>query len=800
MQTFSGGCVLTFFGVSVLKTLYADTLIFLHSFRSTPSFSGHLFYADIRYRYFVFVQAASDMGCYCAKIINGCEMEPLHRLNPTNSPLCSWCLWCTIHWINRVDGGQGLRFSDPAWRSHLAYAFSNFRSVTSSHCNDLSRSKLRPDLPINGLGSVPSLSIFASAYFQFPKPADFCPYRSQLRALSGCSLVLNPDSSSTQQHMITGIGTVVAVHIQSVPVIIILEEAEAHWNVITNIQISKLPVPNSTANLHLCRLGTHTRYTPSALSTSPLRLYVMAPTLTSNSFLLTTAPPSRLSLRSPRTAQQQPILAKLNFRIGKQDPGGSSGQTQSGESGKSKKPFFFDVDLSKIPDLKSVVPAVPQPSTALSFGGIRRKDPRTVFVAWATGQAGVRITQKLLRQGFAVRAGVPQLDAAQELARLAASYKIISSDESRRLNAVESTFEDPESIAKAIGNASKVVVTIGPSESGPKSEVTTLDALQVIQAAQLAGVGHVAIIYDQGPGSVGSNYNVLDGITSFFSNIFSRPQPLTLLELLDKLVATDVRYTLIKASLTDEYSTEYSDNVVVTAEGATMDNEYKVSKSQIASLVADVFANTSIAEDKVVKVSTNPSTPSKPVDELFSAIPEDGRRKAYAEALAKAKAEEEALTTSKKAEEAAKKLEEGAKKLQEQDAEATSLAEEARVRAVAVGSSLDDFVGKAKDLSSSFSWEKLGSQISTAISQPDDGEEEEKPKFQIATVRGQAKARTLTAKKAVVKQPPRPKPRSKPAEPKPKPKPKTAAAEPKPEVRKVFGGLFKQETIYVDDD
>ena len=45
---------------------------------------------------------------------------------------------------------------------------------------------------------------------------------------------------------------------------------------------------------------------------------------------------------------------------------------------------------------------------------------------------------------------------------------------------MQSTFKDAESIAKAIGNASKVVVTIGSAENGPTSEVSASDALQVI--------------------------------------------------------------------------------------------------------------------------------------------------------------------------------------------------------------------------------------------------------------------------------------------------------------------------------
>lgn len=467
-------------------------------------------------------------------------------------------------------------------------------------------------------------------------------------------------------------------------------------------------------------------------------------------------------------------------------------KTQLSESDKqdegSKKPNRFVIDFSKLPDAKSLIPVVTSPSTSL-FVSRRRKDPNTVFVAGATGQSGSRIAQTLLRQGFAVRAGVPELVSAQELARIAATYNIISPAESKRLNAVESTFDDPESIAKAIGPATKVVVTIGPGENGPAANVTTDDALQIIQAAQLAGVSHVAVVYDSsgttfsGPSST---YNVLDGITSFFSNfssLFTRSQPLGISKFLLKVVETDVSYTLIKAALTEDYSDENSHGIVVSKEGTF--SESKVTKSQIAKLVADVFSNTEIVEDKVVEVSTSPSATSKSVAELFSAIPEDGRRKAYAEALAKAKkAEEEALAASEKAQkaaEASKKLVKEVKKLSEQETEAA-------------GSTLDSILTKAKDLSSSaggFSWEKLSSQLTTAVSQKND---EGEPKTLIASVRGQAKARSLLPQMVVVK-PRASKP--KPKKPEPKPKPKQEA---KTEVRNVFGGLFKQETIYVDDD
>ncbi|CAJ1933172.1 unnamed protein product [Sphenostylis stenocarpa] len=509
----------------------------------------------------------------------------------------------------------------------------------------------------------------------------------------------------------------------------------------------------------------------------------MTPTLTSNSSLLTTTPHSRLSLRNPRLR----VFAKKagsfpSFGLGK--PKDDSPEDKDSSSNSNP----FGLDFGKIPDVTTLIPLPTNNSSpGFSFGNPRRKDPSTVFVAGATGQAGIRIAQTLLREGFSVRAGVPELGSAQELARLATQYKIISNEQAKRLNAVQSSFDNTDSIAKAIGNASKVVVTIGPTENGPTAEVSAAEALQVVQAAQLAGVGHVAVIYDESSAAA-STYNVLDGLSSFFNNLFSRSQSLTIQEFLQKVIETDVKYTFIKTSLTDDFTPESSYNVVVLGEGSTSANDYKVAKSKIASLVADVFSNTEVAENKVVKVYSDPNAPLKRVDELFSPIPEDGRRKVYAEMQAKAKAEEEARVAADKASEAAesaKKLEQEAKKLSQQEARAASLAQEAQEKAKVAGASVENILNKAKDFGAGFSWEKLSSQISTSIQKPD---EDEDPKVQLATVRGQAKARNLAPNKAVVKQAPPRRAASKPKEEKPK------------EVRNVFGGLFKQETIYVDDD
>uniref|UniRef100_A0A7N0UIT6 NAD(P)-binding domain-containing protein n=1 Tax=Kalanchoe fedtschenkoi TaxID=63787 RepID=A0A7N0UIT6_KALFE len=506
------------------------------------------------------------------------------------------------------------------------------------------------------------------------------------------------------------------------------------------------------------------------------------PCLTSYTFLLTPTTP-----RSSRTSRLTVASKKSgpfpSFR--KQSAAEENGADESTPTSQPN-PFDFLNKFAGRINVKSLIPVVNTPS-----GGVlnRRKDPGTVFVAGAAGLTGARIAQALIRQGFNVRAGVPDLGAAVDLARLAADYKIISPEESKKLNVVESSFNDAVSIAKAIGNAGKVVVTIGPSENGPSADISTADALQVIEASQLAGVGHVAVIYNDGAPSASANGPLLAGISNFFSNIFSKSRSLSIGDFMERVVRTDVKFTLIKTRLAEDYAVERGYNVVVAAEG--LNNDFKVAKAQIASVVGDVFSNVAVAENKVVEVFTDPSAPARPVSELFSLIPEDGRRQAYAEAAAAAKAEEEALLAAQKAveaAEAAKKLEEEVQKLSAVEAKAASLADEAQKKAAEAGASLESIMSKSKGIGKDFTWDKLSAQVANAVPKFDDKPDADE-KVQVATVRGRAKAQSLPPQKAVVKRSPPPPAKAAPVK-----------EEKKAEVRKVFGGLFKQETIYIDDD
>lgn len=146
----------------------------------------------------------------------------------------------------------------------------------------------------------------------------------------------------------------------------------------------------------------------------------MAAILTSHSVLLTSPPNSKLNLKTPRLRVIAKREGPFPFGLGNSN---SSDEAEA-EDKKSTNSSPFKFNFGKVGDVKSLIPVASNPSSGLSFGSSRRKDPSTVFVAGATGQAGIRIAQSLLREGFSVRAGVPELGAAQELARVAVKYKV----------------------------------------------------------------------------------------------------------------------------------------------------------------------------------------------------------------------------------------------------------------------------------------------------------------------------------------------------------------------------------------
>lgn len=436
---------------------------------------------------------------------------------------------------------------------------------------------------------------------------------------------------------------------------------------------------------------------------------------------------------------------------------------------------------------------VPTKQINLSFSLPRRQDPKAVFVTGATGQIGARIVQKLLRQGFSVRAGVRDLFVAQQLAELATQYGVVSREEAKRLNAVEFDFKDVESIAKAVGSAAKVVLTIGPTEDGPKSKVSFEDASNVVEAAKLANVANLVVVYEPGVGA-GADENPLSGLTSFFSELFSKPVAVSLSELVNQIADSDVSYTLIKTTLTDGVDdvSPAPQNIELCKEGTPVLSENsKISKGQVASIVAEVLVNPVVAENKVVEAFTSSSAAAIPISNLFSAIPVDGRREAMAAARAEAAEEEReraarekaaadtraAVEEARKASQLAAQLEAEAKQLAAEEVKVASLAERAQAQAMAAAASVDSLAARIKDLPGPQLLQAKAAAAKVAV-----------PSFSLPALPNLSiKSRAPT-----------------PGKPKKKPMreaaaPPSAAPASKPQVNSIFGGLFTQETVYIDE-
>lgn len=192
---------------------------------------------------------------------------------------------------------------------------------------------------------------------------------------------------------------------------------------------------------------------------------------------------------------------------------------------------------------------------------------------------------------------------------------------------MEFDYKNTESVAKALANAGKVLVTVGPSEDGYNGEVTTDDALRVVEAAALGNVGHFILVTEPTSARPQQEANLFSALASLFK---PKKKKLPVKELINKLAETDLKYTVIKASAAqvDESS---EGNIDILAEGtpkaaftkvqlcslsfpspgtkrplvslmtqACLWRCPQVGKQQVATVINSAFSNSTVSENKVV--------------------------------------------------------------------------------------------------------------------------------------------------------------------------------------------------------
>eukprot|EP01024_Parvocaulis_polyphysoides_P001456 TRINITY_DN10386_c1_g1_i4.p2 TRINITY_DN10386_c1_g1~~TRINITY_DN10386_c1_g1_i4.p2 ORF type:complete len:486 (-),score=54.70 TRINITY_DN10386_c1_g1_i4:451-1884(-) len=246
------------------------------------------------------------------------------------------------------------------------------------------------------------------------------------------------------------------------------------------------------------------------------------------------------------------------------------------------------------------------------------RDENLVFVAGATGRLGSRIVKELLVKGFKVRGGVRSQEKAKEFLKLVKDYELLSREEIRRLEFIEFDLEIPETIAQAIGKASKVVFAAGASEqelsfSQPK-RIDGDGTINLVNVAEQQGVKQFVLVTSLGTTKFGFPASILN----IFGGILSQKARAE-----RALQETLMEYTIIRPGGMERPTDRYKEtHNVRLAEQDTL-FEGQVSRLQIAELATSCVLSPELAENKVLEVVAEESAPKLSYEELLGTIESD---------------------------------------------------------------------------------------------------------------------------------------------------------------------------------
>ncbi|KAL5187824.1 hypothetical protein HKD37_05G013431 [Glycine soja] len=232
---------------------------------------------------------------------------------------------------------------------------------------------------------------------------------------------------------------------------------------------------------------------------------------------------------------------------------------------------------------------------------------KKVFVAGATGSTGKRIVEQLLAKGFAVKAGVRDIDKAKTILSSAnPSLQIVKAD----------VTEGSDKLAEAIGDDSEAVVCATGFRPGwdllAPWKVDNFGTVNLVEACRKHNVNRFILI-----SSIlvnGAAMGQLLNPAYIFLNVFG-------LTLVAKLQAekyirkSGINYTIIRpGGLRNDPPTG---NVVMEPEDTLY--EGSISRDLVAEVAVEALAYPE-AFYKVVEIVSRPDAPKRPYHDLFGSI------------------------------------------------------------------------------------------------------------------------------------------------------------------------------------
>ncbi|KAH9797729.1 hypothetical protein KPL71_005964 [Citrus sinensis] len=232
---------------------------------------------------------------------------------------------------------------------------------------------------------------------------------------------------------------------------------------------------------------------------------------------------------------------------------------------------------------------------------------KKIFVAGATGSSGKRIVEQLLAKGFAVKAGVRDLDKAKTtLSKDNPSLQIVKAD----------VTEGSAKLSEAIGDDSEAVVCATGFRPGwdlfAPWKVDNFGTVNLVEACRKRGVNRFILI-----SSILVNGAAMGQILNpayIFLNVFG-------LTLIAKLQAeqyirkSGINYTIIRpGGLRNEPPTG---NIVMETEDTLY--EGTISRDQVAEVAVEALLHPE-SSYKVVEIISRVDAPKRSYEDLFGSI------------------------------------------------------------------------------------------------------------------------------------------------------------------------------------